>query len=71
MNTVILFHSTSSAIRADRELTAADIPHKLAPVPRDMSSNCGYCIKLSSDNIERAENILSAIGIDFEIRTIV
>jgi hypothetical protein len=65
--TVILFNSTSCAIRADRELTAREIQHKLAPVPREMSSDCGYCIKLLSEDTEYAANILTTLRIDFQI----
>ena len=62
---VILFHSTNYAIWADRELSAAQIPHKLAPVPRDMSSDCGYCVRIRSADLENAKDVLDKGGVQF------
>ena len=55
-HTVILVHSTSYAIRAERVLNMAEIPSKLIPVPRHLSSDCGVCVR-----IERAEDILFGV----------
>ena len=38
---VILFHTTSSAFRAEKVLHAAGLEFKLVPVPRSVSSDCG------------------------------
>jgi Putative Se/S carrier protein-like len=38
------------------------IPHELVPVPRNLSSDCGMCVKLPED-IEKALPLLNNIEI--------
>ena len=45
---VILFHSTSGALRAEKLLKKEGIAYKIIPVPRHFSSDCGVCIRFSS-----------------------
>ena len=45
---VILFHSTSGALRAEKLLKKEGIAYKIIPVPRHLSSDCGVCIRFSS-----------------------
>jgi hypothetical protein len=68
---VILFHSTNHAIWADRELDKENILHKIVPVPRHLSSDCGYCIKLSEDDAERAASMLASRGIECSVHYLV
>jgi hypothetical protein len=42
---VILFKSISYALKAEKILKAEGIPHKLIPVPRVISSDCGICLR--------------------------
>ena len=42
---VILFKSISYALKAEKILKAEGIPHKLIPVPREISSDCGICLR--------------------------
>lgn len=42
---VILFKSISYALKAEKILKAEGIPHKLIPVPREISSDCGVCLR--------------------------
>ena len=42
---VILVYSTSHAMRIERILIAANIKCKLIPVPRQLSSDCGVCVR--------------------------
>lgn len=50
--TVVLFHTSSHAIRAEKILRQAGIPCRLTPVPRHLSSDCGVCIRLRRDDRE-------------------
>jgi hypothetical protein len=43
---VILFASSSHALRAERVLREAAIEVKLIPVPRQLSSDCGLCLRI-------------------------
>lgn len=40
---VIIFKAVSYALKAEKILKAAGLPHKLIPVPRHISSDCGVC----------------------------
>jgi hypothetical protein len=63
---VILFPSTNYAIWADRELAKAEIPHKLAPIPRNLSSSCGYCIRIGSSLSDSVSELFRERGIEIE-----
>ncbi len=61
---VLLFQSVSYAIKAEKLLLAAGLPHKLIPVPRHISSDCGVCLRFRS---ELRERILAALDGQVEI----
>ena len=42
---VALFASVSHVLAAERQLKKIPVPHKLIPVPKKISSNCGICIR--------------------------
>ena len=56
MKTVILFYTSTSAIRGAKKLKELGIPNTLASVPRELSSDCGYCIKLEPADEDRGEH---------------
>jgi len=45
---IVLFDSVSSTLLAEKILKKQGIPHKVIPVPRHISSECGVCIRFSS-----------------------
>jgi hypothetical protein len=47
---VVLFHSTSGALRAEKLLKKEGIAFKIIPVPRHLSSDCGVCIRFLSQD---------------------
>lgn len=55
---VILFDSVSYALKSEKILKKENIPFKLIPVPKSISSDCGVCIRFSPEN---SEMIISAI----------
>ena len=55
---VILFKSVNHTMWADNILKKAEIPHKLVPVPRQISSDCGVCIRLDSNLMVSATETL-------------
>lgn len=63
---VILVHSTSHAIRAEKMLQAAGIPCKMIPVPRHISSDCGVCVRIGRADVEAARRTLEAAGLEIE-----
>jgi N-acyl-L-homoserine lactone synthetase len=42
---VVLFHSTAHAIRAERVLQRAGLTIKMIPTPRQISSDCGIALR--------------------------
>lgn len=46
---IATFFSHFGAIRFGRALRALGIPHKLTPVPRQLSSSCGTCVRFQAD----------------------
>lgn len=58
----ILFHTIHDVLRAEKILKQNKISHELVPVPRNLSSDCGMCVKLSH-NREKTLALLSAIEI--------
>jgi len=60
---VILVHSTSHAIQAERVLKRASLPAKLIPTPRHLSSDCGSAVRINADDRARGEQVLSEAGV--------
>jgi hypothetical protein len=56
---VVLFHSTSHAIRAEKLLCAAGIACTMIPVPRHLSSDCGICIRFSRGDARAVSGFLN------------
>jgi hypothetical protein len=63
---VILFHSSNYAMWAVDVLKQAGIDHKMIPVPRELSSECGYCVKIDSSAVQKVSEILIKENIEFE-----
>jgi hypothetical protein len=45
----ILFHTIHDVLRAEKILKQHNLAHELIPVPRNLSSDCGMCVKLQND----------------------
>jgi hypothetical protein len=56
---VILFKSVSYALKAEKILKTEKLPHKLIPVPKQISSDCGICLRFEPELKEKIEAILS------------
>ena len=62
---VVLFDSTQRAIQAERVLKAAGLPVKLIPVPRQVSSDCGVCLRFLWEDHTRVEEVLRTHKVAF------
>jgi len=49
-------------LKAEKILKQHTISHELVPVPRNLSSDCGMCVKLQ-DDIEKALPLLGKLEI--------
>jgi len=63
---VILVHSTSYALRAEKVLKQAGISCKLIPVPRHLSSECGVCVRIERADQEAAFQVLRTARVEME-----
>jgi hypothetical protein len=63
---VVLFYSTSGAIRAEKLTKEAGLRVKLIPVPRHLSSDCGVCLRFESADADEVRSILDGARIEFE-----
>jgi len=64
--TFILVYSTSHAIKIEKLLVKAGVTCKLVPVPRNLSSDCGVCVRINSDDNETARTVVTDCGIEIQ-----
>jgi hypothetical protein len=57
-NAVVLFHTTSSAMRAEKTLIGAGLTVKMIPTPRQFSSDCGIALRFDRLLIETVRTLL-------------
>ncbi len=63
---VVLFKSVHGALGAERLLVAAGVAHKLIPVPRHLSSSCGFCVRFDWEKREIVEPLLAGANLGVE-----
>jgi len=63
---VVIFYSTSSAIRTESVAKKQGLQIKLIPVPRHLSSDCGICLRFCYDDLEKIKKILVGNKIEFD-----
>lgn len=61
---VILFHSTQSAIKAERAVVKSGLDARLIPTPRHLSSNCGSALRFLWSEAEKICRLLEEAGVD-------
>jgi hypothetical protein len=47
---VVLFHSITGALQTEKRLKGKGVEVKLIPVPRQLSSDCGVCLRFRSED---------------------
>ena len=60
---VILVHTTSHAVFAERVLAQAGLAVKLIPTPRHLSSDCGTAVRILAPDMAVAAEKLAATGV--------
>jgi hypothetical protein len=67
---VMLFKSVSYVLKAEKILKKEGLPHKLIPVPKYISSDCGICLRFEPAIESKIEDaLLNKVEIE-EIRTL-
>lgn len=65
---VVLFHTISAALRAERLLLPTGWPLKLIPTPRQFSSDCGVALRFETARRPEVERRLAEAGLEVTIR---
>ena len=55
---VVLFHSTAHAMRAEKVLTMGGFRIKMIPTPRHLSSDCGIALRFDRADEEKVATVL-------------
>jgi phosphoribosylpyrophosphate synthetase len=63
---VVLFPSTGGAIRAEKLAKEAGLMVKLIPVPRQLSSDCGVCLRFESKDVQAVRSLLEGAHVEYE-----
>lgn len=63
---VVVFHTTTEAMAADRYFTQNSVPGRLIPVPSVISAGCGMCWSAPADSAALVEEAMEKAGLCFE-----
>jgi hypothetical protein len=63
---VVLFYTSSSAMRAEKVLGQNGLTVKLVPTPRELSSDCGVALRFNSEKIDNVNLFLNQFSIEFQ-----
>jgi hypothetical protein len=63
---VILVHTTSHAVAAERVLRQAGLQVKLVPTPRHLSSDCGMAVRILAGEQSACQRALEVAGVLYD-----
>jgi Putative Se/S carrier protein-like len=61
---VVVFHSITGALQAEKRLKGDGVAVKLIPVPRQLSSDCGVCLRFERQDEPAVRRALEEERID-------
>jgi hypothetical protein len=61
---VVLFHTTSSAMRAEKTLLRGGLEIKMIPTPRQFSSDCGIALRFDRTQTPAVQEMLDAARVE-------
>ncbi len=61
---VVLFFTSSGALRAEKTCTRAGLTVKLIPTPRELSSDCGISLRFDWSESERVRTLLAGARVE-------
>lgn len=62
---VVLFHTTSAALRAEKVALGAGLKVKLIPTPRQFSSDCGMSLRFDREQEAAMREAMQHAGADW------
>jgi hypothetical protein len=63
---IVIFHTTSAVMQAEKELLKAGLKIKLIPVPREFSSDCGISVRFDWQLCDEVRSLLVEGNIETE-----
>jgi hypothetical protein len=63
---VVLFHTTSAVMRAEKLLIKGGYSIKLIPTPRQFSSDCGIALRFEWERCEQVKTMLDKARVEFD-----
>lgn len=63
---VILFRSITQSVWTFRLLKKAGIERKMVPIPSSLSPDCGYCVRVLKEDVQRVKDVLEKSGVGYE-----
>ena len=63
---VVLFHTTSAVMRAEKLLGKEGYSIKLIPTPRQFSSDCGIALRFDWNHGEMVKSVLDEAKVEFD-----
>ena len=63
---ILLVSSTHQALLAEEILLQAGFDVRLTPVPRELASDCGVCLRLRPEEKEQASRLLAERGVELK-----
>jgi hypothetical protein len=67
---IALFRSVNHVIQAEKLLATLRIPHKIIPVPKSVSTECGVCIRILPEQRDALAGALEGHAGLVEIRNL-
>jgi hypothetical protein len=63
---VVLFHTTSAVMRAEKLLLREGYALKLVPTPREFSSDCGMALRFDWELYKEVVEVLARAGVEVQ-----
>ena len=63
---VLLFHTTSAVMRAEKSLLTEGVRIQLIPTPREFSSDCGISIRFEWADVAKVKALISQDNLEFD-----
>jgi len=63
---VVLFHTTSAVMRAEKLLVKEGHSIKLIPTPRQFSSDCGIALRFDWSHYDQVKPVLEEAKVEFD-----
>jgi Putative Se/S carrier protein-like len=63
---IITFHTTHFSLKAKKVLEKRGIHFETIPVPREFSSDCGFCLKALWEEKDEVVNIMKEDNVKFD-----